>query len=60
MQKVINKNMTSKEAFIYAAERAGINAQYYLDTKSVEFLNQVTLYVRAAYVLSKEIADEIE
>ena len=60
MQKVIDKNMTSKQAFVYAAERAGINVQYYLDTKDVEFLNQAVMYVRAAYTLSKEINDEIE
>ena len=60
MQKVIDKNMTSKQAFVSIAERAGINVQYYLDTKDVEFLNQAVMYVRAAYTLSKEINDEIE
>jgi len=60
MQKIVNKNMSTKEAFVYATERAGINVQYYLDTKNVEFLNQATLYVRAAYSLSKEMNDEIE
>ena len=59
MQKVMNKNMTSKEAFIYASERAGINAQYYLDTKDNEFLNKTIMYVRAAYILSKELSDNI-
>lgn len=61
MQKVINQNnMTNKQAFIYATERAGINIQYYLDTKNIEFINQAILYVRGAYALSKEMNDELD
>lgn len=55
MQKEINKNMTAKQAFIYSAERAGINVQYYLDTHDNSFLTQATMYIRAANNLIKEM-----
>ena len=60
MQKEVNKSMTTRQAFIYSAEKAGINIQYYLDTKDESFFNRAASYVRAAHSLLKEMNDELE
>lgn len=57
MQKEINKNMTTKQAFIYSAEKAGTKAQYYLDTHERKYLDEAIMYIKAAYILSKEIVE---
>lgn len=59
MQKEINKNMNSRQAFIYATEKAGIKIQYYLDTGDESYMDQAMSYIRTANILIKEMNDEI-
>lgn len=56
----MQKEMTTRQAFIYSAEKAGINIQYYLDTKDESFFDRAASYVRAAHSLLKEMNDEID
>lgn len=58
MQKEINKNMNSRQAFIYTAEKIGIKIQYYLDTRDENFLEETIMYVRSANILMEEMKNE--
>lgn len=58
VQKEINKNMNSRQAFIHATEKAGIKIQYYLDTKDESYMDEAISYVRAANNLLKEMNNE--
>lgn len=58
MQKEINRNMTARQAFIYSTEKAGIQIQYYLDTRDESYMERAISYVRSANVLLKEMKDE--
>lgn len=53
-EKVI---MTNRQAFIHAAEKAGINIQYYLDTRDESYMEKAKIYIRSANVLIKEMTD---
>lgn len=47
--------MTSREAFIYSVEKAGIKMNYYLDTRDEKYLDEANMYIRAANVLLEEM-----
>ena len=50
--------MTNKQAFTVAAEKAGINIQYYIDTYDETYFQKAVSYIRAAGYLLKEMDDE--
>lgn len=50
--------MTNREAFIYAVEKAGIKMTYYLDTRDEKYMDEATMYVRAANVLLEKMKNE--
>lgn len=52
--------MTNKQAFIVAAEKAGIMVQKYLADHDENDLCRAMSYIRAANVLIKEMTDEID
>lgn len=60
MQRRIINIMTNKQAFIVAAEKAGIMVQKYLADHDENDLCRAMSYIRAANVLIKEMTDEID
>lgn len=50
--------MTNREAFIYATEKAGVKMNYYIDSRDEKYMDEASMYVRAANVLLENMNNE--
>lgn len=60
MQKEMNRNMTSKQAFVYSVEKAKDNVDLYSSTGDESYLSRAMSYIRGANYLIKEMSDQVD